>query len=161
MRSIAAPSEEDSKSGCCRKWVSSFPSTLSWSLLVELVFSTGLWASQGCNSTCSSSLIAPAILYCRIPTSATKAYHCFLKHVVGNLKNIFYWFIFRERGREREREERNIYVWEKHWSVATHKPPDGDLACNPSMYPDWKSNQWPFTLWEDTQPTEPPQSRLW
>ena len=43
-------------------------------------------------------------------------------------------FIFRERGREEEREG------EKHQCVvATWVPPTGDLACNPGMCPDWES----------------------
>ena len=44
----------------------------------------------------------------------------------------FYFFIFRERRREGEREG------EKHpCVVASHAPPAGDLACNPGMCPDW------------------------
>ena len=45
-------------------------------------------------------------------------------------------FIFRERGREGEREG------EKHQCVvASLLPPTEDLACNPGMYPDWESQQ--------------------
>ena len=36
-------------------------------------------------------------------------------------------------------------------------PPTGDLAHNPSMYPDWESNQQPFGLQAGTQSTEPHQ----
>ena len=51
----------------------------------------------------------------------------------------FYLFIFRERGREGEREGK------KHQCVvASHMAPTGDLPCNPGMYPDWKSNWQPF-----------------
>ena len=47
----------------------------------------------------------------------------------------FYLFIFRERGREGEREG------EKHQRVvASHVVPTGDLACNPGMCPDWESH---------------------
>ena len=47
----------------------------------------------------------------------------------------FYLFIFRQKGREGEREE------EKHQCVvASHVAPTGDLACNPGMCPDWDSN---------------------
>ena len=46
----------------------------------------------------------------------------------------FYLFIFRERGREGEREG-------KKYQCA---PPKGDLAGNPGMGPDWESNQRPF-----------------
>ena len=53
----------------------------------------------------------------------------------------FYLFIFRERGKEGEREG------EKHQCVvASWAPPTGDLACNPGMCPDWESNRWPFGL---------------
>ena len=37
---------------------------------------------------------------------------------------IFYLFIFRGRGREDEREERNIELREKHQLVASHMEPD-------------------------------------
>ena len=44
----------------------------------------------------------------------------------------FYFFIFRERRREGEREG------EKHPCVVdSHAPPTGDLAGNPGMCPDW------------------------
>ena len=47
----------------------------------------------------------------------------------------FYLLIFRERGREGEREG------EIHQCVvASGMPPTGDRACNPSMCPDWESN---------------------
>ena len=49
----------------------------------------------------------------------------------------FYLFIFRERGREGEREGEK----EKHQCVvAFHMPHNGDLAYNPGMCPDWESN---------------------
>ena len=52
---------------------------------------------------------------------------------------IFYLLIFRERGKEGEREG------EKHQCVvASHTPPTGDLAHNAGMCPDWESNQQPF-----------------
>ena len=55
----------------------------------------------------------------------------FLKYF--SLKKTFYLFIFRERGREGEREG------EKH-QCASCAPPTGDLARNPGMCPDWESN---------------------
>ena len=62
----------------------------------------------------------------------------------------FYLFIFRESGKEEEREE------EKHQCVvASCEPPTRDLACNPGMCPDWESNQWPFGSQVSTQSTEP------
>ena len=33
-------------------------------------------------------------------------------------------------------------------------PTTGDLACNPVMYPDWESNQRPFSLQAGAQSTE-------
>ena len=45
-------------------------------------------------------------------------------------------FIFKEKGREGEREG------EKHQCVVTSfEPYPGDLACNPGMCPDWELNQ--------------------
>ena len=60
--------------------------------------------------------------------------------------------IFREKGREGEREG------EKYQSVfASHTPPTGDLARNPGMCPDWESNQQPFGSQASPQSTEPHQ----
>ena len=64
----------------------------------------------------------------------------------------FYLFIFRERGREGEREG------EKHQCVvASWAPPPGDLACNPGMCPDRESNWPPFGSQAGIQSTEPHQ----
>ena len=61
----------------------------------------------------------------------------------------FYLFIFRERGREAEREE------EKHQCVvASCAPPTGDVPCNPGMCPDWDSKQGPFGYQAGAQSTE-------
>ena len=71
----------------------------------------------------------------------------------------FYLLLKREEGREKERE-RNITVWEKHHHLPLpHTSPRG-LACNPGMCSDWESNQKPFGLLDDTQPTAPHQSGL-
>ena len=35
-----------------------------------------------------------------------------------------------------------------------------DRTCNPGTYPDWESNQRPFVLRDDAQPTEPHWSGL-
>ena len=59
--------------------------------------------------------------------------------------------MFRETGREREREGEKLQC-----VVVSHTPPTGDLACNPGMCPDWESNQQPFGLQASTQSTEPP-----
>ena len=59
-------------------------------------------------------------------------------------------FIFRERGRQGERER------EKHQCVvASRAPPTGDLAHNGGMCPDQESNWWPFGSQASTQSTEP------
>ena len=64
----------------------------------------------------------------------------------------FCLFIFRERGREGEREG------EKHQCVvASCVPSTGDLASNPGMCPDWESNLRPFGSQASAQPTEPHQ----
>ena len=64
-------------------------------------------------------------------------------------------FIFRQRGREGEREGK------KHQCVvASRAPPTGGLACNPGMCPDWESNQQPFGSQACTQSTEPHQPGL-
>ena len=61
----------------------------------------------------------------------------------------FILFIFRERGREGEREG------EKHQCVvASHAPPTEGLAQNPGMCPDRESNQWSFGSQACAQSTE-------
>ena len=79
-----------------------------------------------------------ALKFCVLPVSISTSnpeliYSLFL--------NIFYLFIFRERGREGERKgEKHQYV------LASHMPPTGDLALNPGMCPNWESNQELFGL---------------
>ena len=68
------------------------------------------------------------------------------------LKNLFL-FIFRQRGREGEREGK------KHRLVASRTSPTEDLACNPGMCPDWESNCQPFSLQAGSHSTERQQSR--
>ena len=61
----------------------------------------------------------------------------------------FYLFIFRERGREGQREG------ETHQCVvASQRPPTGDPACNPGMCPGWDLNPQPFCSRACTQSTE-------
>ena len=61
----------------------------------------------------------------------------------------FIYFIFRERGREGEREG------EKHQCVvASCMPPTGDLIHNPGMCPDWESNLTPFAFQAYAQAAE-------
>ena len=70
-------------------------------------------------------------------------------------KILFYLFIFRERGREEEREGE-----EHQCVVASCMPPTGDLICNPHMCPDWESNWQPFGSQAGTQSTGPNQPEL-
>ena len=51
-------------------------------------------------------------------------------------KKDFFFFIFRQRGREGEKEGEKLQC-----VVASHVPATGDLACNPGMCPDWELNQ--------------------
>ena len=61
----------------------------------------------------------------------------------------FYLFIFRERGREGEREGL------KHQCVvASPMAPTGDLACNPGMCPNLELNLRPFASQAHAQSTE-------
>ena len=70
-------------------------------------------------------------------------------------KKIFYLFIFREKGREGEREG------EKHQCVVvSHAPPTGDPSHNLDMCPDWELNHRPFGSQAGTQSTEPHQPGL-
>ena len=64
---------------------------------------------------------------------------------------------YRETERKGEKK-RNIYVREKHRSVATHTRPNQGLNLQPKH--DQGSNWRPFTLWDDAQPTEPHRSVL-
>ena len=52
-----------------------------------------------------------------------------------------YLFIFRQRGREGEREGEKYQC-----VVASHIPPTGDLAHKPGMCPDWELNWRPFAV---------------
>ena len=68
---------------------------------------------------------------------------------------IFYSFIFRERGREGEREG------EKHQCVVAFcMPPVGNLAHNSGVCPDWELNSRPFGLQAVTQSTTSHQPGL-
>ena len=60
---------------------------------------------------------------------------------------------------EKGRRKRNI-MCKRNRLVASLTPPSGDLACNPSMCPDWESNQQPFNPQAGTQSTEPHQPGL-
>ena len=71
-------------------------------------------------------------------------------------KDFIYLFLERGEGREKEREK-NIIVQEKHSLVASHTPPNGDLAHNLGMCPHWEKNQPPFGSQARVQSTEPHQ----
>ena len=54
-------------------------------------------------------------------------------------KILLFFFIFRERGGEGEREGE-----ERQCVVASRAPPAGDLACSPGVCPDWELNRRPL-----------------
>ena len=84
-----------------------------------------------------SSLLSWTSVSCIATQDKTVSFLFFLR---------FYLFIFRERGREGEREG------EKHpWVVASCTPPARDLARNSGMCLDWKSNQQHFGSQAGTQ----------
>ena len=58
-------------------------------------------------------------------------------------------YLFLEKGEGREKEERNIN------QLPFIHTPTRDQTCNPGMCPDWESNQQPFALQDNAQPTEP------
>ena len=64
-----------------------------------------------------------------------------VKEILGHLQNFFYFFkrfylfIFRQRGREGEREGEKYQC-----VVVSHMLLTGDLTCNPGMCPDWELN---------------------
>ena len=64
---------------------------------------------------------------------------------------LFIFFIFRQGGRDGE---------DHQCVVTSYVPPTGDLAGNPSMYPDWELNQRPFGSQANAQSTEPHPSGL-
>ena len=64
-----------------------------------------------------------------------------LLKTLWDLKKKILFILFRDRGREGEREG------EKHQHVvASHVPQTGVLACNPGICPDWELNWWSFGL---------------
>ena len=71
---------------------------------------------------------------------------------------LVYLFIFREKGRDDERE-RNIDVQEIHQLAASHTPPTRNLAYNPGMCPNQVSHWPPFSSQAGAQSTEPHQPR--
>ena len=81
-------------------------------------------------------------------------------NVFSFLKDLFTFFLERRDGGEKERE-RSINVWEIHWLVASHMPPNGALARNPGMCSDWESNQQPFGSQASIQSTDPHQPGLY
>ena len=64
----------------------------------------------------------------------------------------YFIYLFLDGGMEEDREGEKYQC-----VVAVCMPPTGDLACNPGMFPDWESNQWPFGSQGGTQFTEPHQ----
>ena len=77
-------------------------------------------------------------------TGSWQRTHSFFK------KDFIYLIIFREKGKEGEREKHRCVI-------ASCAPPTGDLAHSPGVYPDWESNWRPFGSQAGTQSTEPHQ----
>ena len=65
----------------------------------------------------------------------------------------FYLFIL-DRGEWKEKERETSMC-----GCLSHIPLTGNLACNPSMCPDWELNLRPLGLQSGAQPTEPHQPR--
>ena len=70
-------------------------------------------------------------------------------------KDVIYYLFFRERGREEKDRERNIEVREIHQLVASCTCPYQGTTRNPGLCPNQKSNWWPFSLWDNGQPSGP------
>ena len=69
-------------------------------------------------------------------------------------------YLFLERGNRREKErERNTDVRNIDRLFFIHAP-GGERTRHPGMCPNWGSNQQPFALQNNAQPTEPHQSGL-
>lgn len=65
-------------------------------------------------------------------------------------KKKVFWESVGERGRKQERE-RNI-----HRLFLVRQALTRDWTYSPGLCPGWESNGWPFALWCDAQPAEPP-----
>ena len=99
----------------------------------------------------------PSSLYNDDNSNTIHLFHT-LKFISRFVYTLFYKdfiYVFLERGKEGEREEK------KYQCVITScTPPTGDLTCNPSMCPDWELNQRPFGLQAGAQSTEPHEPGL-
>ena len=97
---------------------------------------------------CNPGMCPDWELNCRPFDSQNNPIRCY--YII--FKTIFFWFylfIFREKGKEGEREG------EKHQCViASQTPSTGNLAHNPGMCPDWELNWWPFGSQAHAQSTE-------
>ena len=71
----------------------------------------------------------------------------------------FFFFFFKDFIKSREREGKREEE-KNQCMVASPAPPTGDLARNPGMCLDWKSNRQPSGLQVGTQSTEPHQPGL-
>ena len=58
-------------------------------------------------------------------------------------------------GERREKERERNMMCERNSDQLPLMPPNGDLACNPGMCPDWESNQQLFDSQADAQSTKP------
>ena len=67
------------------------------------------------------------------------------------LKILFIYFLREGKGGRKRGRDTSVCGCLSH-------APYWDLACNPGMYPDWESNQWPFGSQTSAQSTELHQS---
>ena len=77
--------------------------------------------------------------------------------IANFLKDFIYLsiYLFLDKGEGREKEKATS-IWEKNINrLPLVCALTWDQARNPGMCPYWESNCQPFTLWDDTQPTEP------
>ena len=56
---------------------------------------------------------------------------------------------FREEGRERNKDVRDMDVREKHWSVSSGLYSDRGLNLQFRHVPGWESNPQPFGVWDE------------
>ena len=122
---------------------------LLWNSRLKIIYPQHFEGILHCSPLLPSS---PHLAYFPLPQD--KAPKTCLRPFFFFLKR-FYLFVFRERGREGEREgEKHQCARNTSIGCLPCTPPARDLAQNPCMYPDWESNQWPFNSQAGTQSTE-------
>lgn len=91
-----------------------------------------------------------------------KVYRCILQaknaHYQLIFLNLFLKFIFRAKGR---RKERNLDMRVKHPSTASYMCPTRDRAGNQDMRPDWELSWQPFGILDNAQPASSQLILIW